>query len=83
MGSTRADIDIAFIQAKTKLAVALAIGGMLALAVGLTVLLYGVVGQDHTLVKAANFEVSASGLGGVIMTTSVLWAFFSYKCRPI
>jgi hypothetical protein len=83
VNSRRADIDIAFIQAKTRLAIALAIGGMIALVVGLAVLLYGVTGQDHTLVKAANVEVSASGLGAVIMTTSVLWAFFSYKCRPI
>jgi hypothetical protein len=77
------DIDIAFIKAKTQLSVALAVGGMLTLVIGLVVLLYGVTGQDHTLVKAANIEVSAGGLGGVIMTTSVLWAFFSYKSRPI
>lgn len=83
MSATKSDIDIAFIKAKTKLSIALAVGGMLTLVIGLVVLLYGVTGQDHTLVKAANIEVSAGGLGGVIMTTSVLWAFLSYKSRPI
>ena len=82
MDSPRVDVDIAFIQAKTKLSLALAGGGMLTLIIGLAVLLYGVSGQDQTLIKAANIEISASGLGGVIMTTSVVWAFFAYKSRP-
>jgi hypothetical protein len=75
-------VDIAFIQAKTKLALALAAGGMLTLLIGLAVLLYGVTGQDQTVLKAATIEISASGLGGVIMVTSVIWAFFAYKARP-
>jgi hypothetical protein len=28
-------------------------------------------------------EMSASGLGGVIMTTWALWAFFAYKARLV
>jgi uridine kinase len=83
MDNGGADVDIAFIQAKTKLAIILAVGGMLALIVGLAVLLYGVTGNDRTLVKIGTMEMSASGLGGVIMTTSALWAFFAYKCRPV
>ncbi len=75
-------VDIAFIQAKTKLALTLAGGGMLTLMIGLAVLLYGVTGQDQTLIKAAAIEISASGVGGVIMITSVIWAFFAYKTRP-
>lgn len=82
MDSGRADIDIAFIQAKTKIALALAGGGMLTLIIGLAVLMYGVTGQDQTLLRGASFEISASGLGGVIMVTSVVWAFFAYKSRP-
>lgn len=82
MESGRADVDIAFIQAKTKVALFLAGGGMLTLMIGLAVLLYGVTGQDQTLIKAGAMEVSASGLGGVIMITSVVWAFFAYKARP-
>ena len=80
--STNAQVDVALIQAKTKLALALAGGGMLTLVIGLAVLLYGVTGKDHALIKAASMEISASGLGGVIMITSVLWAFFAYKARP-
>jgi hypothetical protein len=80
---TRIDVEVAFIQAQTKLAMVLAVGGMLSLLVGLSVLLFGVTGQDHTLLKAAAFEVSASGRGGIIMTTSVMWAVFAYKCRPM
>ncbi|MGF6780302.1 hypothetical protein [Paraburkholderia sp. GAS334] len=82
MEPSRADIDIAFINAKTKLCLALAAGGMLALVIGLVVLLYGVTGQDQTLISAAGVQIHASGLGAVIMTTSVVWAFFAYKSRP-
>lgn len=80
--SSRADVDIAFIQAKTKLALFLAIGGMLTVLVGLAVLLYGVTGADQTFIRIGVLEVSASGLGGVIMITSVVWAFLAYKSRP-
>ncbi len=83
MGNDRFDVDIAFIQAKTKLAITLAMGGMLTLMIGLVVLLQGVTGQDQTLIKTAGFEISASGLGGVIMVTSIVWAFFAYQARPI
>lgn len=79
----RTDIDIAFIQAKTKLAITLAIGGMLSLVIGLVVLLFGVTGNDRTLFKMGMVEMSASGLGGVIMATSAIWAFFAYKARPV
>lgn len=76
------DIDLAFIQAKTKIALVLASGGVLSLIVGLVVLMYGVTGQDHALLKGASFELSAGGLGGVIMATSGIWAFFAYKSSP-
>ena len=82
MEASRTAVDVAFIQAKTKLALALAIGGMLTLLIGLAVLLYGVSGQDHTLLKVIGLELSASGLGGVIMATSVVWAFLAYRARP-
>jgi hypothetical protein len=75
-------VDIAFIQAKTRLAIALAAGGMLSLIVGLIVLLYGVTNKDSATLSIAGAEISATGIGGVIMITSVLWAFFSYKTRP-
>lgn len=83
MDPDRPDIDVALIQAKTKLAMTLAIGGMLSLVIGLVVLLFGVTGNDRTLFKMGMLEVSASGLGGVIMATSSAWAFFAYKTRPV
>ncbi len=82
MESRHAEVDIAYIQAKTKLALALAAGGMLTLIVGLVVLLYGVTGNDQTLIKAGWLQISASGLGGVIMSISGLWAYFAYRARP-
>lgn len=82
MQSANTNVDIAFIQAKTKVALFLASGGILTLMIGLAVLLYGVTGQDQTFIKAGAMEVSASGLGGVIMVTSVVWALLAYKARP-
>jgi hypothetical protein len=82
MNRNNTDVDLVFIQAKTKIALTLAGGGILALIVGLAVLMYGVTGQDHALLKGASIELSASGLGGVIMATSGIWAFFAYKSRP-
>ena len=83
MMNTRSEaVDIAFIQAKMKLAIALAVGGMLSLIVGLIVLLYGVTNQDSASLSIAGAEISATGIGGVIMVTSVLWAFFPIKRGP-
>ena len=76
-------IDIEFIKAKTWLSIALVAGGILTLLIGLVVLLHGVTGEDHTIVRFSNVEISASGIGGVIMLTSVLWAFVAYKARPV
>ena len=78
----RVEVDVAYIKAKTALAITLAIGGMLALCVGVLVLLYGVNGQDELLFKIAGAEMSAKGLGGVIMGTSAVWAYCAYRSRP-
>lgn len=76
------DLDIAFIQARTRFALSLAVGGMISLLVGLVVLLFGIRGDDQTLMTVAGMEVSSRGLGAVIMSTSVLWAFLAYRARP-
>jgi hypothetical protein len=75
-------IDIAIINSQTRLAMTLAFGGMVTMAIGLFVLLAGVGGQDETLVKAAGLEMSARGFGGVILATSAIWAYFAYMARP-
>ena len=82
MPTDRTAIDIAYINAKTRFAIVLACGGILSLIVGLIVLLNGVKGQDETVVKIGDFNLSAKGLGAVIMGTSSVWAFFSYQSRP-
>ena len=82
MDEPRAALDIAYINAKTRIAITLAIGGMLTLFVGLLLLFFGVTSQDRTLMRFLGVEVSAGGLGGVIMTTSVMWAFLAYKACP-
>lgn len=83
MDPGRHEIDIAFINAKTRLCIALIAGGMLALVVGLIVLLYGTARQDEAVISAGGIEIHATGIGAVIMTTSIVWAFFAYKSRPI
>jgi hypothetical protein len=82
MEASNTEIDLLLIKAQTRTALALAGGGLAALCVGLALLLYGITGQDKTLIKAGTVEISGSGLGSVIMVTSILWAFFSYKSRP-
>jgi hypothetical protein len=82
MDTVRASIDIAYINARTRITITLAVGGMLTLIVGLILLLYGITGQDRSLIKFPGIEISAGGLGGVIMATSAVWAFFAYKAAP-
>jgi adenylate kinase family enzyme len=80
--SGRTQVDIAYIKAKTTLAVVLAIGGMLSICVGLVVFAIGTKGDDSTLFKVVGFEISAKGLGAVILATSTLWAYLAYLARP-
>lgn len=76
------EVDIAFINAKTRLAITLAFGGMLSLIVGMVVLLFGVSSPDTASFHLGSVEVSATGIGAVIMATSVMWAYIAYKVRP-
>ena len=76
------EVDIAFINAKTRLAITLAIGGMLSLVIGMVVILFGASSPDTASFQIGGLEVSATGIGAVIMATSVMWAFFAYKIRP-
>jgi hypothetical protein len=82
MSSDRTQIDIAYIKSKTAISIVLGFGGMLTLVIGLTVLLWGISGNDETIIKTFSLEVSAKGLGAVIMATSIIWAFFAYRARP-
>ena len=60
------EIDIAYIKAKTAIAIVLAVGGILSILVGALVFVLGLQSGDSALIKVAGAEVSAKGIGGVI-----------------
>lgn len=76
------DVDIAYLKTKGLVAVVLAIGGMTALAAGAYVLASGISTQDSAVFKILGAEISAEGIGAVILVSSVLWAYFAYLARP-
>lgn len=76
------EIDIAYIKAKTSISIVLAVGGILSILVGALVFVLGLQGGDTTLIKVAGIEISAKGIGGVILSTSAVWAYLAYLSRP-
>lgn len=76
------DVDIAYLKAKTVASVVLSFGGIVALVVGAYVLTSGINSQDSAVFKLLGAEVSAEGIGSVILASSVLWAYFAYLARP-
>ena len=76
------DVDIAYLKAKALVAVVLSIGGMIALAVGAYVLTSGISSEDSAVFRILGAEISAEGIGAVILASSVLWAYFAYLARP-
>lgn len=75
-------VDVALITSQTKLASILAFGGILSLLLGCFVIISGGQTNDKTLLKIGGVEISASGIGGVVMATSFAWAFFAYRSKP-
>lgn len=80
--STTYDVDIAFINAQSRLSTILALGGILSLLVGVFIFSTGVSGSDETTVEILGANLNSKGLGGVVMTTSVLWAYIAFLARP-
>ncbi|MER8792342.1 hypothetical protein NKH71_31710 [Mesorhizobium sp. M0983] len=80
--SWRLQVDIAYINAKTRLAMLLAGGGILAILIGAVVFVIGATGEDTTTIKIAGFEISATGLGAVILATSAIWGYLAFLARP-
>ena len=76
------EVDIAYINAKTRLAITLACGGMLSLVIGMVVILFGASSPETATFQIGGIEITATGIGAVIMATSVMWAYFAYKVRP-
>lgn len=80
--SSSHDVDIAFIKSKTIVSVVLAVGGLLQTVVGALLLDAGLNDKGTATLKIMGGEVSASGLGGIVLCTSVMWAYFAYLARP-
>lgn len=76
------DVDIAYIKSKTLVSITLAIGGILQTVVGALVLNSGFNQEGTASLKIMGAQVSATGLGGIVLCTSVLWAYFAYLARP-
>lgn len=76
------DVDIAYLKAKTVTSVVLSFGGIVALIAGAYVITSGINSQDSAVFKFLGAEVSAEGIGSVILSSSVLWAYFAYLAMP-
>jgi hypothetical protein len=76
------DVDIAYIKSKTIVSVTLAIGGLFQTIAGVLLLNAGLSSQGTAYIKMIGVEISATGLGGIILSTSVIWAYFAYRARP-
>jgi hypothetical protein len=76
------DVDIAFIRSKTQVVIALICGGLAQTVCGAVMLALGANQQGTASLKLLGVEVSASGLGGIVLATSVLWGYFAYQARP-
>lgn len=77
-----AEIDIVFIKAKTAISIVLAIGGILSILVGALIIAIGAQSSDTAVIKFSGIEISAKGIGGVILMTSAIWAYLAYMARP-
>jgi hypothetical protein len=76
------DVDIAFIKSKTIVSVTLAVGGLLQTIAGALLLNAGLNEPGAASLRIMGSEVSASGLGAIVLCTSVMWAYFAYLARP-
>ena len=76
------DTDIAYIKSKTVISVTLAVGGVVQTLAGALLLNAGLNNQGTATFQVMGAKVSATGLGGIVLCTSVMWAYFAYLARP-
>jgi uridine kinase len=76
------DVDIAYIKSKTIVSVTLAIGGLMQTIVGALLLNTGLNQQGTATFKILGAEVSGTGLGAIVLCSSVMWAYFACLARP-
>jgi len=77
------DVDIAYLKSRTLFSALLALGGILSILVGAILLNAGLHGDDSAIFKILGAEISAKGIGGVILATSAVWAYLAYRSRPV
>lgn len=76
------EVDIAYIRAKTTISIVLACGGLLQTLVGALLLNAGLNDHGSASFSLMGAQFSATGLGGIVLCTSVLWAFLAYRASP-
>jgi hypothetical protein len=82
-GMTRStEVDIAYIRAKTTISIVLALGGLVQTVAGALLLNAGLNDHGTASFSLMGARFSATGLGGIVLCTSVLWAFFAYRSSP-
>ena len=80
------DVKIAFIKARTRLAITLAIGGILALVIGIAVL-FELIGENPSISCSADTTVPDTPpllfwalVVVAFLVISIIWGFLSYTC---
>jgi hypothetical protein len=82
-GMTRStEVDVAYIRARTTISIVLAFGGLVQTIAGALLLNAGLNEHGTATFSLMGAEFSATGLGGIVLCTSVLWAFFAYRSSP-
>jgi hypothetical protein len=76
------DVDIAHVRAKTLISILLACGGVAQTVCGALLLNSGLSQPGAGVLKIMGADVSTSGLGGLILSTAVSWAYIAYLARP-
>jgi hypothetical protein len=83
IGMTRStEVDIAYIRAKTTISIVLAVGGLVQTIAGALLLNAGLNDHGTASFSLMGAQFSATGLGGIVLCTYVLWAFFAFRASP-
>lgn len=75
-------VNLAYIKSRTIVSASLAAGGLIQSIVGALLLNAGLNSQGTATLKIMGVEASATSLGGIVLTTSVMWAYFAFLARP-
>jgi hypothetical protein len=76
------EADIAYIRSKTIISIVLAVGGLVQTISGALLLNAGLNDHGTATLKIMGDEFSSTGLGGIVLCTSVMCAFLAYRARP-